>query len=259
MPESNPSFIWYELMTSDPDAAEAFYRGVVGWNTADAGHPDMRYTILSVGDRGMGGLMAIPVEAARAGARPAWFGYVGVPDTDDFAKRIVEAGGSLHRAPENIPDVGRFAVVADPGHATFMLLTPLPREEVPPRPDPGTPGSVGWHELTSSIGQEVAFAFYSKQFGWKTADLMDMGAMGKYRVFSADGVPMGGMMDKPKDAPVSGWTFYVNVDGLDAAIARIEAHGGQVLRGPQEVPGGSWIVQAVDPQGAPFSLVSARR
>src|SRR5215468_952041 len=253
------TFIWYELMTSDPDAAGAFYRGVVGWNTADAGQPDMQYTILSAGDQGVGGLMAIPAEAARAGAKPAWLGYVGVPDTDDFAKRIVEAGGALHRAPENIPDVGRFAVVADPGGAMFMLLTPLPREGAPPRSEPGTPGLVGWHELASSIGQEAAFAFYSKQFSWKTADLMDMGAMGKYRVFSADGVPIGGMMDKPAEAPASGWTFYVNVDGLDAAIERIEARGGQVVMGPHEVPGGSWIVQAADPQGARFALVSARR
>ena len=259
MPDSKPTFIWYELMTSDPTAAEDFYQGVVGWKTADAGQPDMKYTILSVGDRGIGGVMAIPANAAKAGARPAWFGYVGVPDTDDFAKRIVEAGGSLQRKPGNIPNVGRFAVVADPGGAAFMLLTPLPRGDEPPRPNPGTPGFVGWHELTSSIGQEAAFAFYSKQFGWDTAELMDMGPMGKYRIFSADGVTLGGMMDKPEEAPASGWTFYVNVDGLDAAIERIQKHGGQVVMGPHEVPGGSWIVQALDPQGARFALVSARR
>jgi predicted enzyme related to lactoylglutathione lyase len=259
MPDSKPTFIWYELMTSHPDAAAAFYRSVVGWNTADAGQPDVQYTILSAGDRGIGGVMAIPAEAARAGARPAWLGYVGVPDTDDFAKRIVEAGGELHRAPENIPNVGRFAVVADPGGAMFQLLTPLPREEEPPRPEPGTPGLVGWHELVSSTGQEAAFAFYSGLFGWETADLVDMGPMGKYRVFAADGVPIGGMMDKPAEAPASVWNFYINVDGLDAAIGRIQVAGGQVVMGPHQVPGGSWIVQALDPQGARFALVSARR
>lgn len=259
MPESKPTFIWYELMTSDPDAAVAFYRGVVGWNTADAGQAGMEYTILSVGDRGVGGVMAIPDEAARSGARPAWLGYIGVPDTDDHAKRIAEAGGELHRAPENIPEVGRFAVVADPGGAMFMVMTPLPREDAPPPSAPGTTGVVGWHELASSMGQEAAFAFYSKQFGWETAELMDMGPMGKYRVFTADGVTLGGMMDRPAEAPASGWTFYVNVDGLDAAIERIKARGGQVLMGPHEVPGGSWIVRALDPQGASFALVSARR
>jgi predicted enzyme related to lactoylglutathione lyase len=88
---------------------------------------------------------------------------------------------------------------------------------------------------------------------------MDMGAMGKYRIFGLDGVQMGGMMDKPKEMPMSSWTFYFQVDGLDAAIARIEAQGGKVTHGPDQVPGDSWIVQAEDPQGASFALVSGRR
>jgi predicted enzyme related to lactoylglutathione lyase len=259
MTDPKPRFVWYELMTSDQDAAEAFYGAVVGWKMADAGQPGMRYTILSAGDRAMGGLMALPAEACAAGARPGWLGYIGVPDTDGAAKRIVEAGGSIRRAPENIPNVGRFAVVADPGGAVFQLLTPLPREDAPPAAEPTTPGLVSWHELYASIGQEAAFAFYSGHFGWETAELMDMGPMGKYRIFAADGVPMGGMMDKPENVPASAWAFYVNVDGLDAAVKRIEANGGQVLMGPHEVPGGSWIVRAVDPQGAAFALVSTER
>ena len=120
-------------------------------------------------------------------------------------------------------------------------------------------GLVSWHELYAGNGQAAAFRFYSDQFGWETLERMDMGAMGEYRIFGEGGVPMGGMMDKPADTPAAAWAFYVNVDGLDAAIARIQAHGGQVLMGPHEVPGGSWIVQALDPQGANFALVSTRR
>lgn len=259
MTQGPNKFIWYELMTTDQDAAEAFYRAVVGWNMADAGQPRMRYTILSAGDRGMGGLMKLPDGACEKGARPGWVGYIGVPDTDAGAKRIVEAGGSLHMGPDDIPNVGRFAMLADPGGAMFYLLTPFPREDVPPPADPTTPGLVSWHELYSSIGEEAAFAFYSGQFGWETVELMDMGPMGKYRIFGADGVQMGGMMDKPENIPVSAWGFYINVNGIDAAAERIKANGGQVLMGPHEVPGGSWIVQAMDPQGAAFALVSTTR
>jgi predicted enzyme related to lactoylglutathione lyase len=259
MTDPKPRFIWYELTTSDQDAAEAFYRAVVGWKMSDAGQPGMRYTILSAGGRGMGGLMALSAEAAAAGARPGWLGYIGVPDADGAAKRIVEAGGEIHRGTDDIPNVGRFAVVADPGGAVFMLLTPLPREDPPPMAEPMTPGLVSWHELYSSLGQEAAFGFYSGQFGWETSELMDMGPMGKYRIFGADGVQMGGMMDKPENVPASAWGFYFNVDGLDAAVDRIKTNSGQVLMGPHEVPGGSWIVQAVDPQGAAFALVSTTR
>ena len=145
MAQGHGNFIWYELMTTDPLAAEAFYRAVVGWEMADAGQPGMRYTVLSAGKRGVGGLMALPAEACEAGAKPGWTGYIGVADTDAVAKQIVESGGSIHRGPDDIPDVGRFAVVADPGGAVFMLLTPLPREVRPEPLELMASGHVGWH------------------------------------------------------------------------------------------------------------------
>jgi len=255
-------FIWYELMTPDQDAAARFYGEVVGWTAADQPTPDangQRYLVLSAGDRGVGGILRLSQEMRDGGARPGWIGYVNVPDTDEAARRIKEAGGAIHMAPQDIPGIGRFAMVADPGGAPFYVMTPLPRDDVPPPAAPMTPGHVSWHELYAGNGEEAAFAFYAGQFGWETMTEMDMGAMGKYRIFGAEGVQMGGMMDKPKDMPAPSWTFYVNVDGIDAAIGRIEANGGKVAMGPHQVPGGSWIVQAFDPQGASFALLSERR
>jgi uncharacterized protein len=256
-------FIWYELMTTDQDAAIDFYKEVVGWTAADHENSQltgMRYTILSAGDRGVGGVFQLKPEMLAGGARPGWLGYIAVADTDAKAKSVAEAGGRVLMGPDNIPNVGRFAMVADPGGAPFYLLTPLSQQNEPPAVDPATtPGHVSWHELYSSVGQEKAFAFYSSQFGWETVTEMDMGAMGKYRIFGKDGVQMGGIMGKPENVPVSGWGFYVNVEGIDAAVERVKAHGGQVLMGPHEVPGGSWIIQGLDPQGANFALVSTTR
>ena len=255
------TFIWYELMTSDQDAALAFYKAVVGWSAADHanGAVGMRYTILSAGGQGVGGVMQLTDQMCAGGARPGWVGYIGVADTDAQAKRIADAGGRILMGPDDIPDVGRFAMVADPGGAAFYLLTPLPRDEEPAPLDPEAPGKFSWHELYSSLGDQAAIDFYAGQFGWETIDAMDMGPMGVYRIFGKDGVQMGGMMMKPEDMPVSAWGFYVNVDGIDAAIERIAANGGKVLMDPHEVPGGSWIVQALDPQGANFALVSRTR
>lgn len=255
-------FIWYEMMTSDQDAAIAFYTAVIGWNAADHVNPeirDLRYTILSAGGRGMGGLLQLTRQMRDGGGRPGWLGYVGVPDTDAAARRIAGAGGSIVMGPDDIPGVGRFAMVSDPGDALFYVLTPLPRSVEPPPAEPTAPGLVSWHELYSSLGQQAAFDFYSGQFGWQTMELMDMGPMGTYRIFGADGVQIGGMMDKPPDMPDSRWAFYINVDRIDAAVERITSNGGKVLMGPHEVPGGSWIVQALDPQGASFAVVSAVR
>jgi uncharacterized protein len=252
-------FIWYELMTSDQDAAIDFYTEVVGWTASDFGQSEMRYTILNAGGRGIGGIMELTDAMKAGGARPGWLGYIHAADTDAKASEIAGAGGKILMPPGDIPNVGRFALVADPGGAPFYLLTPLPQGEEPPPADPEAPGVISWHELYSSLGDKAAFDFYAGRFGWETITEMDMGPMGTYRIFGKDGVQMGGMMNKPDNIPVSMWGYYVNVDGIDAAIERINAAGGQVLMGPHEVPGGSWIVQAMDPQGAPFALVSTTR
>ncbi|MGZ8311453.1 MAG: VOC family protein [Allosphingosinicella sp.] len=254
-------FFWYELMTPDQDAAVEFYNFVVGWTVTDqmTDGAGGRYLILSTGGRGVGGVMGLNQEMQDHKARPSWLGYIHVDDTDAAVNAITGAGGKVYMGPQDIPDVGRFAMVADPGGAPFYVMSPSPRDDPPPPAAPGTPGHIGWHEQYSSVGEKAAFAFYSGLFGWKTETEMDMGAMGKYRIFSKDGVQLGGMMDKPEDMPASSWTYYINVDGIDAAVERIKAKDGQVLMGPESVPGGSWIVQAVDPQGASFALVSSRR
>jgi len=67
------------------------------------------------------------------------------------------------------------------------------------------------------------------------------------------------MMTKTPAMPSPVWLYYFNVEQLDPAIARVTGQGGQVVHGPHEVPGGSWIVQCLDPQGAMFALVAPAR
>ena len=190
------------------------------------------------------------------GARPMWMGYIGVDDVDAFAQRVTAAGGAVRRPPEDIPGVGRFAVVADPDGAGFMLFRGV--GEMPAPAAGGTAGHIGWHELHAGNG-ERAFAFYSGLFGWTKAEAMDMGPMGVYQLFATGGAPVGGMMTKTADMPMPAWLYYFNVDAVDAAMARVKDAGGQVVNGPMEVPGGSWIAQCTDPQGAMFAMVGAKR
>jgi predicted enzyme related to lactoylglutathione lyase len=219
----------------------------------------MDYTLFSAGETGVGGLQALPAEACADGAWPGWIGYVAVDDVDAAAARFQAEGGKVRRAPGDIPDVGRFAIVADPQGAVLALFKPA--GDPPPARVPvaaGTAGHGGWHELYAGDGP-TAFEFYARQFGWTKADAMDMGPMGVYQLFAQGGVPIGGMMTKPAAMPAPAWQFYFNVDAADAALARVKAGGGEVLMGPQEVPGGSWIVQGRDPQGAAFALVAPKR
>lgn len=255
MSEIPNKFVWYDLMTSDHKAAESFYRKVIGWGAMNAGVADRSYTIFSMGSAMVGGLMPIPEEASARGARPMWTGYIGVDDVDGYAARVTAAGGKISRAPEDIPGVGRFAVVGDPHGATFVLFKGM--GEIP-ADAAGAPGRIGWHELHAG-DLETAFPFYASLFGWTKADALDMGPMGIYQIFATGGAPVGGMMTKTSDMPVPMWLYYVNVDAADAAVERIKENGGQVLMGPHEVPGGSWIVQGIDPQGAMFAIVAPKR
>ena len=250
------NFAWYELMTTDTAAAGAFYSSVVGWTTKDVSQGSMTYFTFNLGAVGIAGLMTIPEEARAMNHPPSWIGYIDVPDVDAHAAKIVAAGGRILKPATDVPGMLRFVVVADPQGAPFVIFTPNPAMPTPAsRPVPPEPGTVGWHELYTS-DLETAWDFYSTQFGWTKASDMDMKEMGIYRIFGIEEKQIGGMMTKPPSIPAPYWGFYFQVDAIGAATERLKAGGGSVINGPMQVPGGSWIIQAIDPQGAMFSLVS---
>jgi hypothetical protein len=247
-------FCWYELMTSDTAAAGDFYSRVVGWK-AEESQGGMPYTMfVTPAGPPVGGMMDLPAEAAAQGGPLGWIGYVAVDDLDALTARVAALGGAVHRQPSDIPGVGRFSVVADPFGAVFMLFRAAPEFSMPP--DGDGPGFVGWRELMAG-DLETAWAFYAALLGWtKDAD-HDMGPMGAYRLFKTGGERQaGGMMTKPANLPASFWTYYFIVDGIRAATDRLTAGGGKVMNGPMQVPGGDWVVQAMDPQGGMFALTS---
>ena len=259
MSENPGRFIWYELITSDVDAAAKFYSTVVGWTAKPSTNPDMDYRAWAMGDVMVGGLMAMPAPAADQGMRPLWLGYISVPNVDDSVAKITAAGGALDMPAFDIPHVGRIAMVRDPQGAAFYVMTPLASlgDQQSTAFSPGTPGHCGWNELHAQNWQ-TAFDFYSTQFGWQKSTAMDMGAMGTYQLFNAGTHDIGGMMNSP-NFPRPIWLYYFCVEDIDAAKQRSEEAGGKTLNGPHEVPGGSWIIQGQDPQGAMFALVGPRK
>ena len=246
-------FVWYDQMSLDLAGSGAFYEKVVGWTLRANDMNDQPYTVLMAGDDMVGGLMPIPPDAAKMGARPAWMGYIAVDDVDAYAGKVKAAGGSIYRPPSDIPNIGRFAVVGDPHGAAFIIFKGS--ADMAPVHDPAKPGHFGWRELHAG-DREIDFAFYSSLFGWKKTNTFDMGAMGVYQLFGIGGAEAGGMMTKMPQTPMPHWLYYINIESADAAAARVTAAGGKVLNGPHEVPGGQWVVQALDPQGAIFGLVA---
>jgi predicted enzyme related to lactoylglutathione lyase len=246
--------IWYELLTTDAEGAQRFYADVVGWSIAPSGMEGTGdYRILTAPDgQGVGGLMTLPDGAPM---KPGWLCYIGVRDVDSMAEKIKSLGGSVHRGPEDIPGVGRFAMVADPQGMMFYIM----RGDSPQDPQAfhvTAPGHCGWNELVTS-DHEAALAFYGEVFGWRNQETMPMGEMGEYCFIDHIGQRIGATMTAG-----AGWTtrstYYFNVPSIDAAVPKITSNGGTVTMGPHEVPGGMHIVMGIDPQGAAFALVGGR-
>lgn len=251
-------FSWYELHTPDVASAAAFYGSVLGWTMLDAGVPERKYTIVSVGDTPVGGLLEKPASGFASGEKPRWIGYIGVDDIHLIATRVQAAGGIIHRAAEEIPGVGTFAVAADPQGATFMLFQPPAGAKPPEKPSMNTPGLPVWHDLRAS-DWEPEFEFYAGLFCWTKADAVNIGPTSVYQIFAAGSKALGGMMTDPEAAQGASWIFYFQVDEVEAAIDRVRHNGGTLIHGPTQVPGGLKMAHCLDTQGAIFGMVGSGR
>ena len=253
--DSRGRFCWHDLITTDLEAAKAFYTRVVGWGTTvwDGGGGGS-YTMWTRGADAvpLGGIGKLSDEARAAGAPPHWLAYVSSPDLDAAALWVSDQGGQVRVPPTDIPTVGRYAIFADPQGATFAGFTGA--NSTPGSDGAPEVGEFSWHELATT-DPEAAFAFYAELFGWEKRNSFDMGEMGSYQIYGREGRDLGGIFHKPKEMPgPPSWLHYARVLDVKAAAETVKAAGGQVMNGPMEVPGGSWIVQGMDPQGGMFAL-----
>jgi predicted enzyme related to lactoylglutathione lyase len=252
---SRGRFVWYELATTDVDAARRFYTEVLGWSAQDRAAAVGTYTLFATQGVPVSGAMGLPEEARQAGFRPGWLGYVGVDDIDDAVRRVEQLGGGVPVPPRDVPGISRFSIVVDPQTATIGLLKWHKPEEAQ-LSDLQSAGPVGWHELIASDWESV-LPFYAELLGWKKSEA-DTGEMGTYQLFSAGGETIGGMINKPATVATPFWLYYFTVADIDVARKRVQEGGGAILNGPIEILVGRWILQCTDPQGAIFALVGKR-
>jgi len=249
-------FVWYDLMTNDPAAAQEFYPKVTGWKTQSWEGAEQPYTMWTRGETPIGGVMSLPPNVQ---APPHWLTYIATPDIERTVKQAQQLGGKVKHPVTPIPTVGKFAVLQDPQGAYFAAF----------EPDEGTsgewnpqPGDVSWNELVTS-DWHGAWKFYHELFGWEKTSTMDMGPGNAYQMYGEKGSERsyGGMYNFQKDMPPMppNWLPYIRVKNLDATIEQVRKLGGQVLNGPMEVPGGDRVAQCMDPQGAAFALHEAAK
>ena len=243
--------VWSELMTTDVKGAETFYDKVVGWTSSGSSNAQMEYYEFKRADGvSIGGLMERPKGMHMP---PFWSMYIAVPNFEDGIAHVKRLGGSELSGVIDVPTVGRMQMVKDPqGAAFYVIQLQNPGNSVEQDP---LVGDASWLELMTTDAP-AAMEFYQNLFGWEPGDAMDMGPDGKYQMFKHGDRVIGGMMKKPPQLAQMPpfWGIYFRVPDIDEAVERIKANGGTIMNGPIEVPGGDRIVNALDPQGASFSL-----
>ncbi len=249
-PSYRGRFVWFDLNTTDEKAAQAFYTSVAGWGIDQWDMGGAIYYMWKVGADNIGGMREFPPAALEQGAHPHWLGYIATEDVAATVKQAASLGATVMVQPTAIPTVGTFAVLRDPQGAVFAAYTP--EGDAPGHEGMPTPGDISWYELaTKDIN--AALDFYGALFGWTLSSDMDMGPNGIYRIFARNGQMMGGMYNVSDAMPMPpSWTFYIFVDDIHAAAARVTAAGGAIMQPPMEVPGGMIFI-ATDPQGAVFA------
>ena len=114
------SLCWNELMTTDTAKDKEFYTTVFGWGADTQNFGDFEYTMFQNGERGAGGMLQI---TPQMGPIPSnWLVYFAVDDCDAKVKKATELGAQVMKPADDIPGVGRFAILTDPQGAAFAII-----------------------------------------------------------------------------------------------------------------------------------------
>lgn len=237
--------VWHELATTDLDRAVAFYREVFGfgiriWKPGEADYPMIEFHGTTHGG----------FQAVSDGLHPNWFGHVHVDDVDAAAARATSLGATVIAGPMEMPEIGRFALVADPYGALFSLYLPSGDAIV-------AEGVFVWDELLTP-DVHTSTRFYCDVVGWTAHELEDAPADGYTVLACADGSDVAGCTLKPDGMPgPSIWITYLATDDVDATAEKAVACGGSIVREPSELRGIGRVALIADPTGAAVGILTA--
>jgi len=242
----NGKVVWHDLSTNDVDAAAKFYSELVGWTFTDLDMGELgKYKMIKAGDKDIGGI--INPEDYKGSF---WLGYISSEDVDAAVERAKQMGGKLLYGPVDVPNEGRFAIIADAQDAVFAVY-----KSVNPIPEDAEPkvGEFCWDELMTT-DPEAAKGFYKEIFNWDYRE-MEMSGAETYTICKRGDVEAGGLMKLPPNVPAPPhWMAYILVSDLDATTKRVAELGGNVLLQPTDVPDMGRFSVIQDPTGGVISL-----
>ncbi|WP_037605270.1 VOC family protein [Streptacidiphilus rugosus] len=242
---------WIDLGSPDTAATAAFYTGLFGWTTEDAGPDTGGYGFFNLDGRMLGGFGPL----MDPNASPSWTIYFGTDDAEATAKSVEQAGGTVRAPAMDVMDFGRMAQLSDGQGGEFAVWQP--------RSNPGfhavnVPGSLAWAELHTS-DPEAARAFYTSVFGWSLND-QNMGDF-TYTVASmgTEETSFGGLMGHMPGETATYWLPYFEVADCDATVAKVAGLGGTVFMGPDTLAGVGRMAAIRDIHGSVFSVITSEQ
>lgn len=120
---SHGHFHWNELMTRDAERAKRFYQDTIGWSFEGMPMPEGgTYWLASIGGAPVAGLFS--TQGSGCEIPEGWMPYLAVDDVDERVKKAVAAGAKLMRPIFEVPNVGRIAILTEPGGAGIGWMTP---------------------------------------------------------------------------------------------------------------------------------------
>ncbi len=241
------NFSWFELVTSDQNAAKEFYSKLFGWEISDNPMgPDMVYTTMKKDGKSVGALYGMDKAQLERGVPPHWNVYISSDNADDTTKKSASLGGTALMEPFDVMEFGRMSMIQDPTGAVFGIWQSKQHTGAQLI---GEVGSFCWWELNTKDTAK-AKDFYTKLFGWTT------GGDANYTEWKNSSDTIGGMIEiKPEWGPVPpNWLSYVLVDNCDVTAAKIKELSGSVMMGPQDIENMGRFAVVSDPQKAVFAI-----
>ncbi len=251
-------FVWADLFTGDPAAAQAFYTGLFGWEATAIERPTpsgtRTYLVLTNGGEPVAGIARR--SPRRAGTAPGlWIGYVSVPDVTKALDAATAGGGRVLFPAKDLPRRGTQAILVDPEGAELGVLHSSSGDPGEYAPDPG---DWTWAQLFAS-NPAAEGRFYGSVTGWEVLPNARSGQPEAF-VFASGGYSrgrVGPLAPTPGSRP--GWLLFVRVTDVKAAAAKAVELGGRVLVAPSDTPTAYWRAVVADPTGAVIGLVQLQQ
>ena len=243
--------VWADLVTTDVESAVSFYTQVFGWQAHASDDPG--YVELASNDQFMAAVARYEDNDIAAG-NARWLVSISVADVDHAASGIERQGGSILQAPEDLPDRGRFAVVADSQGAVFMLLRATGGD---PFEGEAIIGSWGWAELWTQDIRKAA-EFYGETIGYRAVHNPDNRSEQPV-IFIMDKRPRAIAVKIPWEDVDPNWIPYVPVADAGEILRRAVDAGGSIMLTSDDVgdDNGSFAAIIADPTGGVFGIQQA--